>query len=122
MITHVVLLKFNPGVTADEVQALERVLDDLPNRIREIQMFEFGRDVVQSERSYDFALVALFANLQALERYQKHPEHLPVVQQIRSLCQSVVTVDFQATDAASLNAGPQEWERDPLDSSRLRNF
>jgi len=49
----------------------------MPNRITEIHSYEFGRDVVRSQRSFDFALVSLFANLEALERYQQHRQHLP---------------------------------------------
>lgn len=78
-------------------------------------MYEFGRNLVASERAYDFALVSLFANLPALERYLKHPEHLPVVERLRSLCESLVTVDFSASDARSSEAGAPAWERDPFE-------
>ena len=62
-------------------------------------MYEFGRDVLHTERSYDFAIVALFSNEEALRRYQKHPEHLKVLEKIKKLCESVVAVDFFGTDA-----------------------
>jgi hypothetical protein len=62
-------------------------------------MYELGRDVLHTERSYDFAIVALFANEEALQRYQKHPEHLKVSEKIKRLCEGVVTVDFFGTDA-----------------------
>ena len=39
MLTHVVLMKFNPGIEESEVHELERLLDDLPNKIMESQMF-----------------------------------------------------------------------------------
>jgi hypothetical protein len=122
MLTHVVVLKFKADAAEDKIRRLERLLDDLPNRIKEIQMFEFGRNVVNSTRAYDFALVALFANPQSLERYQKHPDHLPVVELIHSLCESTITVDFPGTDAASLKDGPAAWERDPLDALKLKSL
>jgi hypothetical protein len=56
MINHVVLMKFNPDVNDDTIDDLEKSLDDLPNKIVEIQAYEFGRDRVHSEKSYDFAL------------------------------------------------------------------
>jgi hypothetical protein len=115
MIHHVVLLKFKSGVADADIKAMEALLDELPNKIREIRMYEFGRNLVRSERAYDYALVSLFANLPALERYQKHPEHLPVLERIRGLCENVVTVDFAAADARSSEAGTPEWERDPFD-------
>jgi hypothetical protein len=113
MLNHVVMMKFKPEVSEEDIRDLEKALDGLPNRIMEIKMYEFGRDLLKSERSYDFALVGLFTNLQALARYQKHPDHLPVAAKVRSMCSSVVTVDFAGSDSASTEAGPSEWERDP---------
>ena len=46
MLNHVVLMKFKAGVSRAEVDALEKNLDALPNMIVEIQMYEFGRDVI----------------------------------------------------------------------------
>jgi hypothetical protein len=102
MLNHVVVLKFKPGVAETDVAELEKHLDRLPNSILEIQMYEFGRDVLKSERSHDFAIVSLFANELALERYQNHPDHVKVVEQIKHLCESIITVDFYGTDASSL--------------------
>jgi hypothetical protein len=113
MLNHVVLMKFKPDVSEQDIRDLEAALDGLSNRIMEIKMYEFGRDVLQSERSYDFALVSLFANLPALKRYQEHPDHLPVAAKIRSMCASLVTVDFTGSDGSAAEAGPPEWERDP---------
>ncbi|MCG6893290.1 MAG: Dabb family protein [Desulfobacteraceae bacterium] len=94
MIQHMVCMKFKPDVSDAEIQRLEKLLDPLPNHIIEIQTFEFGRDVLRSERSFDFGLVSLFANEAALQRYQVHPEHQKVVRHIQDICVQVVTVDF----------------------------
>jgi Stress responsive A/B Barrel Domain len=102
MINHVVLMKFKPDVNDDAIDALEKSLDDLPNKIVEIQTYEFGRDRVHSEKSYDFALVSLFANLEAMKRYQEHPAHLKVLQKIKTLSENIIVVDFEGTDAGSI--------------------
>jgi len=119
MITHVVLMKFKPGVGDTQIRELEQRLDELPNKIMDIKMYEFGRDVVRSERSYDFSLVSLFANLSALERYQKHPDHLPVAEKIKNMCDSLITADFYGSDSAATEAGTPEWERDPFERLKL---
>jgi hypothetical protein len=109
MLNHLVLMKFKRDVSNSDIETLEKKLDDLPNTIPQIHMYEFGRDVIRSERSYDFGIVSLFANTEALRQYQKHPEHQKVLELVGSICQSVVTVDFEGTDAASLKStGPYD--------------
>jgi len=100
MLNHVVLIKFNKNVTDEMILELEGLLEELPNNIYEIHSFEFGRDIIHSDRSYDFALVSLFANIESLQRYQEHPDHQPVLEKLRSISESVVTVDFMGTDAS----------------------
>ena len=53
MISHVVLMKFKPGVSEVDIEELEKLLNELPNKITEIHAYEFGRDLVRSKRSYD---------------------------------------------------------------------
>ena len=103
MINHVVLIKFKPGVTEVDIEELEKMLDDLPNKIMEIHAYEFGRDLVRSPRSYDFALTALFANLEALDRYLEHPRHKPVAAKIQQISESIVTVDFEGPKAEPID-------------------
>jgi antibiotic biosynthesis monooxygenase (ABM) superfamily enzyme len=95
MITHVVMMKFKNEIDPQEIDELEALLDQLPDRINEIQSYDFGRDVVRSERSYDFALVSIFANLDTLNHYQTHPEHQAVVQKLGRMCEHIVTVDYE---------------------------
>ena len=102
MINHVVLIKFKPDVKDTDIDALEKSLDDLPNKIVEIQTYEFGRDLLHAKRSYDFALVALFANLEAVKRYQEHPAHLKALQKLNRLSDNILTVDFEGTDAGKI--------------------
>ncbi len=95
MLKHVVLLKFKKGAPESATAEIEKGLGELPDIIPEIKEFQFGRDVVRSERSYDFALVSEFENLEAMQRYQIHPAHQKVVVKIKELCDSLIVADFQ---------------------------
>lgn len=95
MITHIVLFKFKPETTEAEVQKLAEGLGGLPQLIEEIREFRFGVDVVRSERSYDLGLVSSFEDLDALQRYNVHPEHQKVVAQVKAIAANVVAVDFE---------------------------
>ena len=95
MLKHVVFFKFKPETTEDQIDQLIDGLAALPAVVGEIREFVFGRDVVKSERSYDFGLVSLFDDLAAMQRYQVHPDHQLVVAHVRLICSSVVAVDFE---------------------------
>jgi hypothetical protein len=95
MITHLVLFKFKPETTEAEIQHLVEGLGGLPQLIEEIREFRFGADVIRSERSYDLGLVSSFDDLDALQRYQVHPEHQKVVEHVKSIASGVVAVDFE---------------------------
>ncbi len=95
MLKHVVFMKFNEGITDAEIAGLENALRGLPAKISEIKGLQFGRDIVHSERSYDFSLVSDFDNLEAMKRYQVHPDHLPVIAMVRSLSAGILAVDFE---------------------------
>jgi hypothetical protein len=95
MLKHVVFMKFKEGITDAEISALLEGLSALPAKIPEIKGFQFGRDIIHSERSYDFALVSDFDNLEAMKRYQVHPDHVPVVGMVRSISASILAVDFE---------------------------
>lgn len=95
MITHVVMMKFKPDVGTQEVDELEALLEGLPDTIDEIQSYDFGRDVLQTERSYDFALVSVFANPDTLKHYQEHPAHQVVLKKLGGMCAHIAVVDYQ---------------------------
>jgi hypothetical protein len=67
MLKHVMVLKFKKDVPESEITGIEKGLAGLPGVIAEIVGdFQFGRDVLRSERAYDLALVSEFENLEAL--------------------------------------------------------
>jgi Stress responsive A/B Barrel Domain len=115
MIHHVVVVKFKPGVSDVDIEELERILDDLPNRIIEIQTLEFGRDIIHSKQSCDYAVLSLLANPETLARCQQYPAYQAVDQLIGKLSERIVTVDFQATDAGSIAADTLTLPGRPFD-------
>ena len=95
MLKHVVMCKFKNSASESDITEVEKGLGGLPAVIPEIMEFEFGRDVLRSGRSYDFALVSRFENLEKMERYRVHPEHQKVVVKLKEICDSILNVDFE---------------------------
>ena len=94
MIKHVVMLKFKKDAREAGISELENKMGALPGEIPEIKTYEFGRDIIRSERSYDFALVSVFEDIESVKRYQIHPRHQEVLKILKDLCESVIVADF----------------------------
>lgn len=95
MLKHIVFFKFKQDVPDADISNLEQKLAALPALIPEIKGYEFGRDIIHSERSFDFALVSAFDDLDALKRYQMHPAHVEVLNKVRTMCERIHAVDFE---------------------------
>ena len=95
MLKHIVFMKFKAEVTEADIAGLKKELGGLPAVIPEIKAFEFGQDILHTERSWDFALVSAFDDLEAMKRYQVHPDHQVVLKKVRAMCESIVVVDFK---------------------------
>ncbi|PZD95918.1 Dabb family protein [Paenibacillus sambharensis] len=94
MITHIVFFKLKDR-SRESAERTAQVLRDMEGRIEELKYIEVGLDVIHSERSYDIALVTKFESLEALGAYAVHPVHQKVVEHIKEVSESSVTVDYE---------------------------
>ncbi len=72
---HVVLLRFQDDASDAAKQTIRNALSALPDRIPEIQRYQFGDDAGLVEGNVDFAIVAEFASEEAFRTYADHPAH-----------------------------------------------
>jgi hypothetical protein len=93
MIRHIVVCKLRQELATSELDDILSVLRDLPSQIDDVLSLECGLDELHSERSYDFGLVAMFADKGALARYQVHPAHVAIALRLRSASLHLVVVD-----------------------------
>jgi len=95
MIRHIVFFKFKPEADASKRKSVIEELRALREKIDVIRSFEVGEDVLQSARSWDAVLVATYDDLQALETYSKHDDHVEVVMKLREISDAVGSVDYE---------------------------
>jgi hypothetical protein len=95
MIRHVVFFKFRPESGGGERKKALDELRGLPDKIDVIREFEVGEDILQSARSWDAVLISTFGDLEALQTYNRHDDHLPIVMKMQSLCDSIASVDYE---------------------------
>jgi len=95
MLTHIVLFKLQDP-TPENLAVTQAKLLRMESEIPLLRHLEAGIDVIRSERSYDIALVTKFDSLEDMQAYQVHPYHAGVVvPHMKSVCSSIVAVDFE---------------------------
>lgn len=93
---HTVLLRFKPGTTEDQIQAVLDGLATMPERIDLIRRYEFGRDLGLMEGNPQVGLVADFDSVEDWKSYQAHPDHQVLVNEIIApILESMTRVQYQ---------------------------
>ena len=95
MLTHIVVWKYKPEVSAERRREHVERLRRLAGVIPEIQSFAVGVDILGLPRSYHTGLVATFRDRGGLEAYAVHPEHVAVAGMGRAISEHVASVDFE---------------------------
>lgn len=101
MIKHVVMIRLEGIENKEErlemaTEILNR-LDKLPEKIKEIKAYDTGLNIqsFDTPNYQDLVLVSDFINLEEMEAYKKHPEHIKVVEFIKELGGAFTSVDYE---------------------------
>lgn len=98
MLKHIVMWKLkksNDGYTKEENATRMKVaLEDLVGKISEIKVLEVGININKSDSVYDIVLYSEFEDEKDLIIYQKHPEHLKVVELAKEIVIERAVVDY----------------------------
>ena len=94
MVKHIVMFKLIEKNKANIDKAVS-ALKSLKENIEVVRSIEIGVNFTESERSYDIVLIVEFSNKEDLSTYGPHPNHVPVIDTIRSLCSDSVVVDYE---------------------------
>ena len=97
MINHVVLFKLKDYPETEKakiINELKTLLEGLKQKISEVKYIEVGTHYELHSKSYDIALLSHFENLEDLDKYRVHPEHLKVVERIKETTEERAAVDY----------------------------
>jgi hypothetical protein len=95
MLVHMVCFKYRADVDTSARSEHRKRLASL-STLQHVVKLQVGEDVVRSPRSYDTGLLVTFRDRDALDAYQKDPQHVPVAQFGVTLAEHIVAVDFEA--------------------------
>ena len=99
MIKHLVLWKLKETAEgfnkAENAQRIKSELETLRGKIAEIKALEVGLNFNDSAAAYDVALYSEFESREALDIYQKHPEHVRVAALVNQFREERVVADYE---------------------------
>jgi hypothetical protein len=99
MIQHIVLFKLNEFENED-LKAVVRnkithALLALKDKIEVLKFIQVGQNLELMTTSNDIGLITHFETMSDLEIYRVHPEHLKVVELIKSTTSGRAVIDFE---------------------------
>jgi len=94
MIVHIVMFKFKEEQKQENILLVKSSLEELVSKIPTLKSIEVGIDFSKTQRAFDLSLYSKFETLQDLKSYAVHPEHLKVVELIKSVTVESKVVDY----------------------------
>ena len=94
MVTHIVLFTFNEENKEQNILEAKNMLEALMGKIDALKSIEIGINFDKAARAMDLSLHSTFENVEDLNSYAIHPEHLKVVDFIKSVTQYSKVVDY----------------------------
>ena len=96
MFVHVMLFKFKPEVSEEEIAGIMKELADLKDKIPVLKEYLVGKNTSPRGQGYHYAQVSVFEKKEDLQVYSKHPEHRKVARQIGPKVAEGITMDFES--------------------------
>ena len=99
MIKHIVMFRLKESALGrsknENLQELKILLESLQEKIPVVKCLEVGINMGKSASASDIALYSEFDDMQALENYRIHPEHVKVVDYIDKICSERRVADYE---------------------------
>lgn len=80
MIRHVVMFRWNDGVSAEHIAATTAEFATLPPAIAQIRSYAWGADLGVAPTNFDYAVTGEFDSVDDFIAYRDHPAHQALVQ------------------------------------------
>lgn len=99
MIKHIVLFKVKEFDTDQEkkeaLNKMKEMLLALDGVIEELKFIEVGLNIDLNSANFDLSLTTHFDNMDDLKTYAFHPEHLKVVDYVKTIATQRACVDYE---------------------------
>jgi quinol monooxygenase YgiN len=95
---HVVLFKFKPGATAEQIKEVEKAFAELPKKIDAIQGYEWGtsESVEGLNDGFTHCFFVTFKDKAGLEAYLPHEAHKAFGAKLKPILEKALVFDYTA--------------------------
>jgi hypothetical protein len=99
-VRHVVLFKFKPGTSPEQIKQVEDAFRALPTKIPQIEGFEWGTNMSPEklDQGFTHCFLLTFRTAKDRDAYLPHPAHKAFGKVLRPYLDKVLVIDFVAKD------------------------
>jgi len=94
MIVHIVLFQFKEENKKANIIQAKQMLENLMGAVPSLRSIDVGVNFSTEERAMDLSIITAFESQEDLEAYAVHPEHLKVVDFIKTVVEYSKVVDY----------------------------
>jgi len=95
MVVHIVTFKFNTENKKANIIQAKQMLENLMGAVPSLRSMDVGLNFAKEERAMDMSIISVFEGKKGLDAYAIHPEHLKVIQFIKTVVEYSKVVDYE---------------------------
>lgn|GEM_PF-3378624 len=103
-IYHILHWNYRDDLSEEERARIEAELLALPSKVQSLKSLRWGPVVGGRNQSFTHSFLMLFDDMQGLEEYVVHPDHVRFAGPFKEACAAQVVVDFEVQGADPLMA------------------
>ena len=94
MIVHIVMFQFKEEHKKANMIQAKQMLENLMGAVPSLKSIDVGMNFSEEERAMDLSIITAFESKEDLDAYAIHPEHLKVVDFIKTVVEYSKVVDY----------------------------
>jgi len=95
MIVHIVTFQFKEENKKANIIQAKQMLESLMGAVPTLRSMDVGINFSKEERAMDLSIITVFESKEGLDAYAVHPEHLKVVDFIKTVVEYSKVVDYE---------------------------
>jgi len=94
MVVHIVMFQFKEENKKANIIQVKQMLESLMGAVPSLKSIDVGLNFADEDRAMDLSIITAFESKEDLEAYAKHPEHLRVIDFIKTVVEYTKVVDY----------------------------